>query len=217
MSIVDFLKENIFSIITAIVAIIAIFQTSKQLKMSNKQFLFNKRIENYLIFYGIYELYMDNIKLLDYSEEKSDEAIIMDIQFSQLTNNYYLKDITKIINNPKNNDYKTEFLIKLEDMKRVATEISLLFKNKYGLVLHDFIVCYQNVLLEMYKYQILSDTMVNNDIPTIKKKTYVELQKQYGELKHRDKLYKSLDKLKNNYNKIIDEKIIDKVKKKMRL
>ena len=217
MSIVDFLKENIFSIITAIVAIIAIFQTSQQLKISNKQFLFNKRIENYLIFYGIYELYMDNIKLLDYSEEKSDEAIIVDIQFSQLTNNYYLKDITKIINNPKNNDYKTEFLIKLEDMKRVATEISLLFKNKYGLVLHDFIVCYQNVLLEMYKYQILSDTMVNNDIPTIKKKTYVELQKQYGELKHRDKLYKSLDKLKNNYNKIIDEKIIDKVKKKMRL
>lgn len=217
MSIVEFLKENIFSIITAIVAIIAIFQTSQQLKISNKQFLFNKRIENYLIFYGIYELYMDNIKLLDYSEEKSDEAIIMDIQFSQLTNNYYLKDITKIINNPKNNDYKTEFLIKLEDMKRVATEISLLFKNKYGLVLHDFIVCYQNVLLEMYKYQILSDTMVNNDIPTIKKKTYVELQKQYGELKHRDKLYKSLDKLKNNYNKIIDEKIIDKVKKKMRL
>lgn len=217
MSIVDFLKENIFSIITAIVAIIAIFQTSKQLKMSNKQFLFNKRIENYLIFYGIYELYMDNIKLLDYSDEKSDEAIIVDIQFSQLTNNSYLKDITKIINNPKNNDYKTEFLIKLEDMKRVATEISFLFKNKYGLVLHDFIVCYQNVLLEMYKYQILSDTMVNNDIPTIKKKTYVELQKQYGELKHRDKLYKSLDKLKNNYNKIIDEKIIDKVKKKMRL
>ena len=217
MSIVDFLKENIFSIITAIVAIIAIFQTSIQLKISNKQFLFNKRIENYLIFYGIYELYMDNIKLLDYSEEKSDDPIIVDIQFSQLINNYYLKDITKIINNPKNNDYKTEFLIKLEDMKRVATEISLLFKNKYGLVLHDFIVCYQNVLLEMYKYQILSDTMVNNDIPTIKKKTYVELQKQYGELKHRDKLYKSLDKLKNNYNKIIDEKIIDKVKKKMRL
>lgn len=175
MNIVDILKENIFSIITAIVAIIAIFQTSKQLKMSNKQFLFNKRIKNYLIFYVIYELYMDNIKLLDYSDEKSDEAIIVDIQFSQLTNNCYLKDITKIINNPKNNDYKTEFLIKLEDMKRIATEISFLFQNKYGLALHDFIVCYQNVLLEMYKYQILLDTMLNDDIPTIKKKTYKEL------------------------------------------
>ena len=212
MNIIEILKEDIFSIITAIVAIIAIFQTSKQLKMSNKQFLFNKRIENYLIFYGIYELYMDNIKLLDYSDEKSDEAIIVDIQFSQLTNNSYLKDITKIINNPKNNDYKTEFLIKLEDMKRVATEISF-----YGLALHDFIVCYQNVLLEMYKYQILSDMMCNNNEQSFNKKTYKELQKQYGELKHRDKLYKSLDKLKNNYNKIIDEKVVEKIKKEMRL
>lgn len=38
VNIIDILKENIFSIITAIVAIIAIFQTSKQLKMSNKHF-----------------------------------------------------------------------------------------------------------------------------------------------------------------------------------
>ena len=217
MNIIEILKEDIFSIITAIVAIIAIFQTSKQLKMSNKQFLFNKRIENYLIFYGIYELYMDNIQLLDYSDENSDEAIIADVQFSPLPNNSYLKDITKIINNPKNNDYKTEFLIKLEDMKRVATEISFLFQNKYGLALHDFIVCYQNVLLEMYKYQILSDMMCNNNEQSFNKKTYKELQKQYGELKHRDKLYKSLDKLKNNYNKIIDEKVVEKIKKEMRL
>lgn len=217
VNIIDILKENIFSIITAIVAIIAIFQTSKQLKTSNKQFLFNKRIENHLIFYGIYELYIDNIKLLDYSDEKSDEAIIVDIQFSQLTNNSYLKDITKIINNPKNNDYKTEFLIKLEDMKRVATEISFLFKNKYGLALHDFIVCYQNVLLEMYKYQILSDMMRNNNEQSFNNKTYKELQKEYGELNHRTELYKSLDNLKASYIKIIDEKIIDKIKREMRL
>lgn len=160
---------------------------------------------------------MDNIKLLDYGDEKSDEAIIVDFKFSQLTNNSYLKDITKIINNPKNNDYKIEFLIKLEDMKRVATEISFLFKNKYGLALHDFIICYQNVLLEMYKYQILSDMMRNNNEQSFNKKTYKELQKEYGELNHRIELYKSFDKLKASYNKIIDEKIIDKIKKEMRL
>ena len=102
-------------------------------------------------------------------------------------------------------------------MKRAATEISFLFKNKYSLALHDFIVCYQNVLLEMYKYQILSDMMRNNNEQSFNKKTYKELQKEYGELKHRDKLYKSLDKLKNNYNKIIDEKVVEKIKKEMRL
>ena len=102
-------------------------------------------------------------------------------------------------------------------MKRVATEISFLFKNKYGLALHDFIVCYQNVLLEMYKYQILSDMMRNNNEQFFNKKTYKELQKEYPEQKKRTELYKSFDKLKASYDKIFDEKIIDKVRKEMKL
>lgn len=69
----------------------------------------------------------------------------------------------------------------------------------------------------MYKYQILSDMICNNNEQSFNKKTYKELQKEYGELNHRTELYKSFDKLKASYNKIIDEKIIDKIKKEMRL
>lgn len=39
---------------------------------------------------------------------------------------------------------------------------------------------YQNVLMELYKYQIILDSMVNDTIPRKKKLTYIELKKECG-------------------------------------
>lgn len=61
-----FLENNLFSIIIAVIAIIALFQTYVQIKISNKQFLFDKRLDKYLLSKGLLELYKDNEKLLDF-------------------------------------------------------------------------------------------------------------------------------------------------------
>ena len=103
----------VLSAIVALTAIFALFQTHRQIKLSNKQFLFNRRLDKYLLAKSLIELYKDNINLLDYKDNKDDEAIIVDFQFINLTNIEYLKDITCIIGDPKNDEYKTNFLIKL--------------------------------------------------------------------------------------------------------
>ena len=81
----------VLSTVVAITAIFALFQTHRQIKLSNKQFLFNRRLDKYLLAKSLIELYKDNINLLDYKDNKDDEAIIVDFQFINLTNIEYLK------------------------------------------------------------------------------------------------------------------------------
>ena len=212
-----FLENNLFSIITAVIAIIALFQTHVQIKISNKQFLFDKRLDKYLLAKGLLELYKDNEKLLDYNSCPDDEAIIVDYQFINLTNNNYLKDVTCIINEPKNNDFKNAFLIKIEELKRLSTEIRFLFPNKNGQLLENFIMKYQNILMELYKYQIILDLMMNDAIPRKNKSTYIELQKEYGELEHRHRLYNAINELKKSYYDVLDKKAINKIEKSIKL
>ena len=51
----------VLSAIVALTAIFALFQTHRQIKLSNKQFLFNRRLDKYLLAKSLIELYKDNI------------------------------------------------------------------------------------------------------------------------------------------------------------
>lgn len=212
-----FIKNNLFAIVTAFIAIIALFQTHKQIKNSNKQFLFDKRLDKYLLAKGLLELYKANEKLLDYNNYPDDEAIIVDFQFINLTNNNYLKDVTCIIKTPKNNDYKKNFLVKIEELKELSNEIRFLFPNKNGVLLGNFIMKYQNALMELYKYQVVLDLMKNDKIPRKNKLSYIDLQKEYGELKHRYRLYGAINDLKKSYYEVLEKKAINKIEKSIKL
>ena len=215
--ILDFVDNNLFAIITAFIAIIALLQTHKQIKISNKQFLFDKRLSKYLLANGLLELYKDNESLLDYTDDPDDEAIIVDYQFINLTNNNYLKDVTCIINEPKNNEFKNNFLVKIEELKKLSNEIRFLFHDNSGVLLGNFIMEYQNVLIELYKYQIILNSIQNDNIPRKNKPSYSELQKNYEELKHRHRLYNAIDNLEKSYNEVISKKVINKIEKSIKL
>lgn len=215
--ILNFIENNLFAIITALIAIVALLQTHKQIKISNKQYLFDKRLSKYLLAKGLLELYKDNESLLDYTDDPDNEAIIVDYQFINLTNNNYLKDVTCIINEPKNNEFKNNFLVKIEELKKLSNEIRFLFRDNSGVLLGNFIMEYQNVLMELYKYQIVLDLMKNDEIPRKNKPTYNELQKEYGELKYRHSLYDAIDDLKKSYHEVVSKKVINKIEKSIKL
>lgn len=215
-NIIIFINNNVFAIVTAVIAIIALLQTHIQIKVSNKQFLFDKRLDKYLLTQSLLALFKENEKILDYSDNSDEEAIIVDMQFACLTNIEYLKDITCIIAETKNNEFKNNFLVKMEQLNKLSNEVKFLFNNKYGLYISEFISKYQKVLIELYKYQAIQDIMINDKLPR-RKPTYKELQKEYGELTHRYRLYNAIDELRQSYYVVINNKAVKKIEKLIKL
>lgn len=203
----------ILSAITICVALIALRQTSQQIKLSNKQHLFDKRMENYLIAKGLIELYRGiSIKI----DDKKDEPIFaVSSYFTGLTNNTYLEQITPAINNTLKEPSHKALLVKLESLKEVATRIKFLLSDEASVLLSDFVFRYQELLFSMYQYQIVLDKM--SEINKANPLTTKEAQKQVGEEEYRIELKKAFDNLKQAESLLKKENVEEQIKKQIKL
>ena len=59
--------------------------------------------------------------------------------------------------------------------------------------------------------------MLDDRIPRKRKATFNELQKEYGELTHRYRLYDAINELKKSYDNVIKTKAVKKVEKLIKL
>lgn len=203
----------VLSIITAIVAILALIQSQYQIRVNNKQHLFDKRVENYLVIDGLMQLYRNN---LSYFEEKKDKVLLAnDLSFTWLTNNSYLEEISPAIKYPLEEPYHKALLLKLENIKEVATKSSFLYKGNSGQLLRDFVMSYQELLFKIYQYQILLKHMENNEFEP--KMSLEEAQEYFNEEKQRTELQEAITHLKQSYDKLVKKNIEEKIKKKIRL
>lgn len=200
------------SVVTAAVAIIALIMNMQQIKLSNKQHLFEKRVEYYLIAKGLIQLYRINQSLLE-KEEDSDLAV--DFKFEQMTNNTYLEKITKVIYEPLKQPAQKEFLVKLETLKDVAVKIKLLFTGKPAILLEDFVSSYQDLLFEMYIYQKIINKM--KELNEQFNYSFEKAQTVVNEDRRRKRLYDVYDNLKHIYDMIEKENVEMKLEKQIRI
>ena len=205
-----------FSIITAGTAIIALFQTRSQIRVSNKQNLFEKRMNILIKVTGLMKLYEENRNLMIEDNKKDDSVVLMvDFNFENLTNNTYLEDIAICVHKALEQPYQKQLLTRLEELRNISTTIMYLFPDKQAKVLSEFVYNYQETLFTIYQYQILSNNIRKD---SIKFKTDAhDMAKQLSEPKHREKLLLSYKKLEESYKKIITEDIIEEIRKKIKL
>ncbi len=205
-----------FSVITAIVAIIALVQGHQQIKLSNKQYLFGSRVEYYLIAKGLIQLYENNVSLSIFQDNMPIKSLMaMEFIFARMTNNTYLEKITEVIAHPLENPYKKDFLIKLESMKDVSVKIKFIFDGKISSFLGNYVLYYQELLFKMYQYQITLNERKNviqnpNQIPDKEKEWDVEKEQ-------RDELQKAIKNLKEAYKYLKEEDIEKKIEKQIKL
>lgn len=201
------------SLITASAAIIALRVSYQQIKSSNKQQLFDKRLENYIIASGLIQLYREHEKILKHEENTPIMAIEM--MFAWLTNNSYLQLITPAINNPLKGESHKEFLIKLEDLKEVAIKIKYLFLGKDAIWLSDFVLYYKELLYKMYQYKICLDHLVK--VAQEEKISLEKAQLVINEEEMRAELLEALEKLKQADLVLIDNNVEDQIDKQIKL
>lgn len=147
---------NLPEYISAIVAIIALLISCYQARLSNKQSLFNRRLNIWITVDKLMSVYAKNTKNLEH-DDKPQMAI--ERLFVWLTNTTYLQSISASINHVLDADSQLKLHLKLDEMKSLAMEARFCFKGKSGNAIAEFIEAYQSLLFSMYQYQILLNKM----------------------------------------------------------
>lgn len=147
---------NLPEYISAIVAIIALFISCYQARLSNKQSLFNRRLNIWITVDKLMSVYAKNAKNLEHNDEPQ---LAIDRLFVWLTNTTYLQSISASINHVLNADSQLKLHLKLDEMRTLAMEAKFCFKGKSGDAIAEFIEAYQSLLFSMYQYQILLNKM----------------------------------------------------------
>lgn len=204
----DNILNVLLSAVSLIIALIAIFQTQKQIKLSNKQHLFDRRLEKYMVIKDLLSLFSKN---REHVVDKKDLAQCLDLQFSWLTNVTYLSDMTFAINDTLNSEKQNILLSKCEMLEKNSVEISVLWNDEIGKVFSSFIKTYKEMLFKMYQQQICIDSIrkfneeqngiieLMIDLDTFKERTIKNANNIC--------LFEKIKELDSIYDKIIDEKL----------
>lgn len=91
--------ECVVTIISLILAVVALVQTHKQMKISNKQNLFNSRVGSYLIVTGLIKLYEENRQFIE-GDKKDEIYYSSDLLLTWLVNNSFLEKMGAVIGKP---------------------------------------------------------------------------------------------------------------------
>lgn len=147
---------NLPECISAIVAIIALFISCYQARLSNKQSLFNRRLNIWITVDKLMGVYAKNAKDL---KQEDEPQMAVDRLFIWLTNTTYLQSISGSINKALDADFQLKLHLKLDEMSSLAMEARFCFKGKSGDAIAEFIEAYQSLLFSIYQYQILLNKM----------------------------------------------------------
>lgn len=147
---------NLPEYISAIVAIIALLISCYQARLSNKQSLFNRRLNIWITVDKLMSVYAKNAKNLEHDDEPQ---MAIGQLFEWLTNTTYLQSISTSINKVLDADLQLKLHLKLDELRSLAMEARFCFKGKSGEAIAEFIEAYQSLLFSMYQYQILLNMM----------------------------------------------------------
>lgn len=205
----------VFSIVTAVIAIIAVVISIIQIKKSNKQALFERRLKTYLTVKWMKALCDENesISKTYLDDAKNEPLSEIDLLFVWMTNCSALEEIQSAINHTLEADFQRKYLLKMEELRNLSEEAQLIFPNNIGNELANFIFYYEEMLVSIYKYQIAINK-IEKECQYNKKP--LPLDNQF-ENNQRSLVVKYLSRTFELSKKLVDDGTVEKAKKSIKL
>ena len=200
------------TVVTSAVAVVALFVSVHQILLSNKQQLFDRRLKAYMLASSIVSLCRENYICLA-GKREVEPQFANDYIFIWLTNNTYMEGQAGVIEHPLEQPFHKEFLKKREEIRSMAMEFELIFRGNVALLYSNFLRDYEKALAVMYQYQIVITNMEKEN--SRQPKTSEELSQMFSEEKYRNNLYDALDKLRESYNAVAQEKVEKQLRKQL--
>ena len=192
----------ILSIITAATAVIALYFSHASILSSNKQYLFDKRINIWL---SINEMMQQCKYIPQYLDEPSKPILTTRQLLLCLTNINEFKNIINEANIPIDKLDLKSFNKKCEDIERMSIEVKMIFKRKGAKAMEEFLLKYYSVLSACLLYEfILKESQKNQHLK--KKEEY-----------YRTKLHTTISELMQAYNILENTSTIKKIEQQIRL
>lgn len=202
------------TVMTSVAAVVAIGVSAHQIRLSNKQQLFERRLKAYMMANSIISLCKENYVFLS-EKRKAEPQFANDLVFVWLTNNTYMEGQAEAIEHPLEQPFHKELLKKREELRNMAMEFEFIFKGNVASLYGNFLRDYENALAVMYQYEIIIRKMKeeNEKYPH----TSEVLSKMFSEEEYRDRLYDALGKLKVSYDTVSQEKNDKQLRKQLAL
>lgn len=202
------------TVMTSVAAVVAIGVSVHQIRLSNKQQLFERRLKAYMMANSIISLCKENYVFLS-EKRKAEPQFANDLVFVWLTNNTYMEGQAEAIEHPLEQPFHKELLKKREELRNKAMEFEFIFKGNVASLYGNFLRDYENALAVMYQYEIIIRKMKeeNEKYPH----TSEVLSKMFSEEEYRDRLYDALGRLKASYDAVSQEKNDKQLRKQLTL
>lgn len=197
--------------VSAFAAIVALILSFNQVRLSNKQNLFNRRLSIWLTTQSLlelYELYQDRL-----TKEEKPQFFLYET-FSYLTNNAFLYEVGSAAFHPLDMEYQKPFLIKLDEIKILSTEAKFVFEGRLAEAVSGFLNGYQQLLMSIYQYQALLQYIDQH----MKERPHDYVcAYEVNEPLQRSWLYEAYDSIEASYAQLNSPKLLATAEKQIRL
>jgi hypothetical protein len=186
----------ISTVITAFAAIISLIYAQKGINVSNKQFLFDRRLKLYQTLLQMKNTFKENSAILQQEGKRPFSGYSDDFLFFWMCNNPYLQSVQCA--KDLNGELQTQYLLKRAELVDLADSFQFLFSKLETRVAVDFIKKYVQVLDVLRRCYICTEShkKSNEQLPNHAKASGDALDKQLEEIRNKGHYYESVEEMK---------------------